>query len=82
MSKYGVFSSPYFPVFSPNAGNYGTEKTPYLNTFHAVIMYYIISDKQLGLELPSILNRKDILQGTFYAIGKIVSLIKPIFITK
>ena len=31
MSKYGVFSGPYFPVFGP-------EKTPYLDTFHAVIV--------------------------------------------
>ena len=30
------FSGPYFPVFSPNAGKYGLEKTPYLVTFHAV----------------------------------------------
>ena len=49
MSKCGVFSGPYFPafglnaeryevslVFSPNAGKYGPEKTPYLDTFHAV----------------------------------------------
>ena len=26
----------YFSVFSPNAGKYGPEKTPYLTTFHAV----------------------------------------------
>ena len=32
MSKYGVFSGPYFPIFSPNAGKYGPEKTPYLDT--------------------------------------------------
>ena len=24
------------PVFSPNTGKYGPEKTPYLDTFHAV----------------------------------------------
>ena len=49
MSKCGVFSGPYFPtfvlkrrdmeylfVFSPNAGKYGPEKTPYLDTFHLV----------------------------------------------
>ena len=36
MAKYGVFSGPYFPVFSPNTGKYGPEKTPYLDTFHAV----------------------------------------------
>ena len=46
MTKYEVFSGPYFPafelnterygVFSSNAGKYGPEKTPYLDTFHAV----------------------------------------------
>ena len=36
MSKYGVFSGLYFPVFSPNAGKYELEKTLYLDTFHAV----------------------------------------------
>ena len=29
MSKYGDFSGPYFPAFGP-------DKTPYLDTFHAV----------------------------------------------
>ena len=47
VSKYGVFSGPYFPafglntpylsVFSLNVGKYGLEKTPYLDTFHAVL---------------------------------------------
>ena len=36
MSKYGVFSGPYFPVFSPITGKYGPEKTTYLYTFHTV----------------------------------------------
>ena len=36
VSKYGVFSGSYFSVFSPNTGKYGLEKTPYLDTFHAV----------------------------------------------
>ena len=48
MSKYGVISGPYFPVFglntersylsvfSPNTGKYGPEINPYLDTFHAV----------------------------------------------
>ena len=45
--KYGVFSGPFFPVFglnterygvcSPNVGKYRPEKTPYLDTFHAVL---------------------------------------------
>ena len=34
--KIGVSSGSYFPVFSPNTGKYGPEKTPYLDTFHAV----------------------------------------------
>ena len=47
VSKQGVFSGPYFPafglntvryysVFRPNVGKYVPEKTPYLDTFHAV----------------------------------------------
>ena len=48
MSKYEIFSGPYFPafglnteryeVFSPNAGKYRPEKTPYLDTFHTVLI--------------------------------------------
>ena len=33
VSKYGVFSGPYFPVSSPNEGKYEPEKSPYLDTF-------------------------------------------------
>ena len=29
-------SPQYLSVFSPNEGKYGTEKTPYLDTFHTV----------------------------------------------
>ena len=35
VSKYGVFSSLYFPVFGLNTGKYGLEKTSYLDAFHA-----------------------------------------------
>ena len=48
MFKYGVISGRYFPalglnteryeVFTPNAGKYGPETTPYLDTFHVVIL--------------------------------------------
>ena len=34
MSRYGVISGPYFPVYSPNTGKYGPEITPYLDAFH------------------------------------------------
>ena len=52
VSKYGVFSGPYYPLFGLNTEiysvnlriqskcrKYGAEKTPYLDTFHAVVVY-------------------------------------------
>ena len=36
VSKYGVVSGPYFPVFGLDTGKYGPEVTPYFDTFHAV----------------------------------------------
>ena len=42
MSKYGVISGPYFPVFSPNTGKGGPEITLYLDTFNAVLGIVII----------------------------------------
>ena len=52
MSKYGVFSAPYFPVFKPNTEIYGLEKIPYLDSFHTVIIlimagYNVIFDLQV-----------------------------------
>ena len=43
VSKYGVISGPYFPVFvlnteNPNTGKYRPEITPYLDTFDVVIV--------------------------------------------
>ena len=38
VSKYGGFSGPYFPVFSPSTTKYGPEKPPYLDTFHADLL--------------------------------------------
>ena len=46
VSKYGFFSGSYFPVFGLNTGKYGPEKTPYLNTFHAMLVYNTIKSKQ------------------------------------
>ena len=36
VSKYGVVSGPYFPVFGLDTGKYGPEITPYFDTFHTV----------------------------------------------
>ena len=40
MSNYAVISGLYFPVFGLNAGKYGPEKTPYLDTFHVATTQY------------------------------------------
>ena len=48
MSKYGVFSGPYFPVFGLNTEKYGPDKTQYLDTFHAV-SYSIIGKRVRAL---------------------------------
>ena len=53
MTKYGVFSGPYFPVFGINTeiyevnlciqskyGKIRTRRKPYLNTFYAVCLFF------------------------------------------
>ena len=40
VSKYGVISGPYFPVFGMSTGKYESEVTPYLDTFHSVWYLY------------------------------------------
>ena len=51
LAKYGNISGPYFPAFglnkylstfSPNAGKYGPEITPYFDTFHAVTAFWFV----------------------------------------
>ena len=40
----------YLSVFSPNAGKHGPEKTPYLDTFHAVCaLAFVTSSTQMGI---------------------------------
>ena len=45
MSKYRAISGPYFPVLGLNTGKCGPEKTPFLDTFHAVndLEYYCVN---------------------------------------
>ena len=38
MSRYGVISGLHFPVFSANTGKSRPEITPYLDSFHAVLL--------------------------------------------
>ena len=68
MFKYGVFSGPYFSAFGPNteryfvplhipnAGKYGPEKTPYLDTFHAVYIQHFADDANIIYRNKSLRN--------------------------
>ena len=64
MTKYGVFSDPYFPAFGLNTERYGREKTPYLDTFHAVlqtakgILNSLICTANFSNNFNSIFNKK------------------------
>ena len=61
MSKYGVFSGRYFLVFGLNKGKYGPEKTPYLDSFHAV--FTIIREHKYQC-LPVSINGTPLGSGT------------------
>ena len=52
----------YFSVFSPNAGKCGPEVTPFLDTFHAVVL------------LMSVKNQKSAINNKERAIEQIVVL--------
>ena len=43
VSKYGVFSGPYFPAFELNTENTDLKKTPYFDTFHAVNKWRLLN---------------------------------------
>ena len=62
VSKCGVISGPYFPVFSPNTGKYGPEKTPYLVTFHSVnfysVRYSVNSVRYFGPIIKDLISHK------------------------
>ena len=67
MSKYGVFSSPYFPVFT---GKYGPEKTPYFDTFHPLLRVFF------EMQNAKMLYRK---KGTKYISNGISRMITLVF---
>ena len=50
MSKYGVFSGPYFPVFGLNTGKYGPEENSAFEHFwRSAMNYKHFEDKCLTL---------------------------------
>ena len=53
MSKYGVFSG-------PNAGKYGPEKTPHLDTFHALLWKYLSLSNAEAYSEPSQTSKKEL----------------------
>ena len=59
VSKNGVFSGPYFPVFSSNTGKYVPGKTPYLDTYHSVkyLESWFKSDRRNGRLIIFLLGR-------------------------
>ena len=57
MSKYGIISGLYFPSFSPNTGKYRPEITPYLDTFHAVVLGVIAKTLILYTKIVKILSK-------------------------
>ena len=65
VSKNGVFSGPYIPVFSPNTGKYGPEKTPYLDIFRAVPLphHCFIPVTTTPHALPENLRKPKVLRG-------------------
>ena len=63
VSKYEVFSG-------PNTGKHGPEKTPYLDTFHAVIILLDVI-KQLR-SIPECLKRDDV---TEHAINQLIHML-------
>ena len=67
MSKYGVFSGPYFPVFGQDTGEYGPEETPYWDTFHAVNLFKHLKVFQIiGIALAT---ERSIKSVTFIFLG-------------
>ena len=60
VSKYGVISGPYFPVFRLNTWIYGPEITPHLDTFHAVILFWWCGTNNMN-------NKKEI---NIFKVGK------------
>ena len=46
----------FWSVFSPNAGKYGPEKTPYLDTFHAVYQSKTSAHKTCDWEIRKTLS--------------------------
>ena len=54
MSRYGVFSGPFFPAFGLNTGKCGPDKTPYLDTFHTVNQFGEMGKGLMKFSFPTV----------------------------
>ena len=81
VSRYGVFSGPYFPVFGLNTERYsvslriqsecgkiGPEKTSYLDTFHAVPVFDINASNTSGIIFRIVILRYLLLFYDYFTI--------------
>ena len=66
LSKYGVFSGPYFSVFGLNTEKYGPKKkNPYLDTFYSIILYlsqwnYFLAGSYMVYYIIALVNGVDL----------------------
>ena len=67
MSKHEAFSGPFFPIFGP-------EKTPYLDTFHAVTATIIKHEKIVLLREAGLLPESGGLQKHFFNVKGFVEM--------
>ena len=61
MSKYGVFSGPYFPAFGLKKLRIWTEKAPYLDTFPAVKLYFKYEGNTKDVSFYEYIDSKELL---------------------
>ena len=76
MSKYRVFSGSYFPAFSPGTGKYRSEDTPYLDTFHAMLLPQYIA--MFWTMVPQHLITSIEFFGIVYSAENVCFLLKPL----
>ena len=78
MSKYGVISGPYFPVFGLNTVKYVPEITPNLNTFHTMLLPQIWCLITLRIECSNISTGNNITYNIRNVINVSRKSVRPI----
>ena len=80
ISKYGVISGPYFPVFSLKIGKYEPEITWYLDTFHAVMLFSTVKNSvRKTADINYELDQLNLLFECLYIAQKVKFSIKDFF---